>query len=205
MKSSAAAEGSRNTRMSRVAASSKPKAAASKSKTEAEEAAITEELSEEQTNAALAALQEASTILIEGGGNSNDDGASNLNRKKRKATPAAAASTETHGAPAVLDGEEGGGVKPPPAKRKAPTRISWDDRVDMLKAYKAEHGNLLIPIRYKENPSLGKFIHNTREQFKLFHKRTPEGYKKKCSLTLERIAQLDEIGFLWSKSMELFP
>jgi hypothetical protein len=72
--------------------------------------------------------------------------------------------------------------------------VSWQDRIEQLKAYKAEHGDLLIPIRYKLNPSLGKFVHNTREQFKLFHKRTKANYKKKCSLTHERLAQLDQIG-----------
>ena len=83
-------------------------------------------------------------------------------------------------------------------RRSAPKRVSWEDRMEMLQRYKQEHGDLLIPIRYKQNPSLGKFVHNTREQYKLFHKRTPEGYKKKCSLTAERIAQLDDIGFVWS-------
>jgi hypothetical protein len=85
------------------------------------------------------------------------------------------------------------------AKRRAtPTRVSWEDRIAMLKAYKEKHGNLLIPIRLKENPSLGKFVHNTREQYKLFHKLTPQNYKKKCSLTTEKIRQLEEMGFVWS-------
>ncbi|GKY98276.1 hypothetical protein MPSEU_000785200 [Mayamaea pseudoterrestris] len=82
--------------------------------------------------------------------------------------------------------------------RATPTRVNWEDRLAMLEAYRLEHGNLLIPIRYKENPSLGKFVHNTREQYKLYHKLTPEGYKKKCSLTADKIAQLDDLGFVWS-------
>lgn len=86
----------------------------------------------------------------------------------------------------------------PPSKRAAPTRIAWSDRLQQLVDYKAQHGNLLIPIRYKHNPSLGKFVHNTREQYKLFHKKTPAGYKKKCSLTPERIRQLDDVGFAWT-------
>ena len=90
---------------------------------------------------------------------------------------------------------------PPPAlkrQRATPTRVAWEDRLAMLKEYKDKHGDLLIPIRFKENPSLGKFVHNTREQYKLFHKLTPEGYKKKCSLTAEKIQQLDDLGFVWS-------
>eukprot|EP00934_Nitzschia_sp_Nitz4_P001452 Nitzschia sp. Nitz4//scaffold30_size153850//140426//142228//NITZ4_002800-RA/size153850-augustus-gene-0.77-mRNA-1//-1//CDS//3329547330//1452//frame0 len=86
----------------------------------------------------------------------------------------------------------------PTAKRSTPTRVSWTERLLQLQEYKQEHGHLLIPIRYKKNPSLGKFVHNTREQYKLYHKQTPVGYKKKCSLTAERIAQLEEIGFRWT-------
>jgi Helicase associated domain len=82
--------------------------------------------------------------------------------------------------------------------RTGPARVSWDDRVASLAAYKEKHGDLNIPIRYKANPSLGKFVHNTREQFKLYHGRTKPGYQKTCSLTAERIAQLDAMGFLWT-------
>jgi Helicase associated domain len=77
-------------------------------------------------------------------------------------------------------------------------RVSWEERLKMLVDYKQKHGNLLIPIRYKENPSLGKFVHNTREQYKLYNKNKGEVCKKKCSLTAERIQQLNDIGFVWS-------
>jgi hypothetical protein len=78
------------------------------------------------------------------------------------------------------------------------TRVSWEDRIRTLKEYKDQHGDLFIPIRYKANPSLGKFVHNTREQYKLFHKQTPANYKKKCSLTQERIDELNALGFVWN-------
>lgn len=82
------------------------------------------------------------------------------------------------------------------ATKRSPQRVSWDDRLTMLRAFREQHGHLLIPIRYKQNPSLGKFVHNMREQYKLFHHQV--GYKKKCSLTPERIEQLNELGFVWS-------
>jgi hypothetical protein len=86
---------------------------------------------------------------------------------------------------------------PGPAKKRGPpVRVAWNDRIAMLSKYKEDFGNLLIPIRYKLNPSLGKFVHNTREQYKLFHKKTPVSYKKKCSLTAERIQQLEDLGFV---------
>lgn len=81
-------------------------------------------------------------------------------------------------------------------RKRPPQRVSWDDRLAMFRAFREQHGHLLIPIRYKPNPSLGKFVHNTREQYKLFHHQV--GYKKKCSLTLERIEQLNDLGFVWS-------
>jgi Helicase associated domain len=83
-------------------------------------------------------------------------------------------------------------------RRTVPARISWEERIASLKAYKEEHGDLNIPIRYKQNPSLGKFVHNTREQFKLYHHQCKPGYQKRCCLTAERIATLNEIGFLWT-------
>jgi hypothetical protein len=134
-------------------------------------------LSEEQTNAALAALQEASTIVIEAKEAEEAKVTAN-DSKKRKAT----------------DSPE----KLPTKKRGPPVRVAWNDRIAMLTKYKEDFGNLLIPIRYKLNPSLGKFVHNTREQYKLFHKKTPLTYKKKCSLTAERIQQLEDLGFVWS-------
>ena len=90
-----------------------------------------------------------------------------------------------------------------PRKRRRTTsahRTSWEERLRQLRDYKARYGDLLIPIRFKENPSLGKFVHNSREQYKIFHKAPGPGKpkKKKCSLTRERIEQLEELGFLWS-------
>jgi hypothetical protein len=141
-------------------------------------------LSEEQTNAALDALQEASTIVIAA--------------EAKEAEVEKAAKVAEHGKKRKADDVDDSQEKPASKRRTAPMRISWEDRMEMLRKYKGENGSLMIPIRYKKNPSLGKFVHNTREQFKLFHKKTPEGYKKKCSLTAERIKQLDDLGFLWT-------
>ena len=90
----------------------------------------------------------------------------------------------------------------PILKKRTRTRIPWSVRMEQLAEYKRLHGNLLIPIRYKKNPSLGKFVHNTREQYKLFHNqasRRGHGQKKKpCSLTQDRIRELQELGFVFS-------
>jgi hypothetical protein len=84
------------------------------------------------------------------------------------------------------------------ARRVVPSRISWEERMAALIAFKEEHGHLQIPIRYKKNLSLGKFVHNTREQYKLFHNQSKLGYQKRCSLTIERINDLNSIGFIWT-------
>ena len=110
-----------------------------------------------------------------------------------------ALAAETH-AVALEVAQEASAAAPKKVKKRRapPTRVSWEERIAMLKAYKEEFGDLLIPIRYKPNPSLGKFIHNTREQYKLFHKKTPATYRKKCSLTQDRIDELEALGFVWN-------
>jgi Helicase associated domain len=139
--------------------------------------------------AASAAYVSAANTELDGGGGGDAIAAA--------AAAVAAAALTTSDPPSTSEGA-------PPTRRaaprkssssaSAPPRVSWEDRIEQLKQYRDEHGDLLIPIRYKKNPSLGKFVHNTREQFKLFHKRAPPNYKKKCSLTQERIEQLDQIG-----------
>ncbi len=97
----------------------------------------------------------------------------------------------------VGQGESRSETSPPKKRATGSNRVHWEDRLRQLQEYKEQHGDLLIPIRYKPS-NLGKFVHNTREQYKLFHKQTPEGYKKKCSLTASRIHQLEELGFCWT-------
>jgi hypothetical protein len=127
--------------------------------------------------AALETFQKAAFLVLEAD-------------KKRKASELLTADSEVTSA---------GSASPNPTKKRAsPARVTWEERVHQLTVYKQQCGDLLIPIRFKLNRSLGKFVHNTREQYKLYHKQTPEGYKKKCSLTAERIAQLDALGFVWS-------
>jgi hypothetical protein len=159
------------------------------------DAAAGTNLSDEQTNDALAALQEASnlsmfdeahiTSTLPKDGNEEEEKAMSENAKKKRKVDNNITTTTT-------------AVASTTRPRSTPVRVTWDDRLDMLQEYRNEHGNLLIPIRYKLNPSLGKFVHNTREQYKLFHNKCKVGYKKKCSLTGERIAQLEELGFVFS-------
>ena len=64
----------------------------------------------------------------------------------------------------------------------------FEDRVEELKAYKADHGH--FNVKFKENMSLYNFCRSARAA-----RKTPDKSNRK--LTADRIAQLDAIGFDW--------
>jgi hypothetical protein len=68
---------------------------------------------------------------------------------------------------------------------------AFSSRVDQLREYKARHGDCLVPKVWKENPQLGSWVANQRKQ----HRALLSG--KPTSLTKERRAELESIGFTW--------
>ena len=58
--------------------------------------------------------------------------------------------------------------------------------------YRAEHGSCNVPNKWKENPSLGKWVNAQRQYYRMRN----EG--KATSITAERIAKLEAIGFEWT-------
>mmetsp|Transcript_20467 Transcript_20467/g.29184 ORF Transcript_20467/g.29184 Transcript_20467/m.29184 type:complete len:846 (+) Transcript_20467:121-2658(+) len=68
----------------------------------------------------------------------------------------------------------------------------WADRIEELKAFKAQHGNCLVPNKFNENPKLGAWVGKQRKQYKFFLEGKP------CNLTDERVKALDALGFVWS-------
>ena len=68
--------------------------------------------------------------------------------------------------------------------------ISFEQRLEDLKAFKLKHGHL--NLKKKENPSLYNFCTNIRDARK---NKSPGA--KKMKVTEERIASLDTIGFDW--------
>jgi len=73
--------------------------------------------------------------------------------------------------------------------------LRWDKEEDdfqqgrgYLKAYKKEHGDCRVPGSFKTEDgfNLGKWVNNRRKQ-----------YNRK-NLFQERIAALDQLGFVWS-------
>ena len=69
--------------------------------------------------------------------------------------------------------------------------------VKELLEYKQEYGHLLVPKRYRENPTLGNWVNKTRQQYKHYLNNKPS------SMTQERIDLLDKIGFVWSATHNL--
>lgn len=63
---------------------------------------------------------------------------------------------------------------------------TWEDRFEEVAGFKAKHGHCNIPIKYPENPKLGRFVNNTRTQ------------RNSRKLSADRIAKLDAIGFVWA-------
>lgn len=85
------------------------------------------------------------------------------------------------------------------------------DRLEQLKDFKAQNGHCNVKIRYKANPTLGKWCNNMREHYKIFCKKTKleqegddAGAKRlpKCPMTAERIRLLEEVGFEWTTNRE---
>ncbi|WP_080132990.1 DEAD/DEAH box helicase [Chlamydia suis] len=65
------------------------------------------------------------------------------------------------------------------------TEEAWEKNFLELKRFQEEHGHCKVPQRYPQNPDLGSWVSNQRVDFK-------EG-----KLSEDRIARLEEIGFVW--------
>ena len=87
-----------------------------------------------------------------------------------------------------------------PAAAAATTRASWTatwmDRANQLREYRLQHGNTLVPKRYKANPALGNWVNKQRQHYRKLC--LPD--KQPCSLTQERVDILNQLGFCWDAS-----
>lgn len=73
---------------------------------------------------------------------------------------------------------------------------SWNQRLEELRAFQREHGNCLVPSRYPPNPELGIWVGTQRTQYRLFMKAKEAGRPSTSAMNEERIAQLEELGFV---------
>jgi len=70
---------------------------------------------------------------------------------------------------------------------------TWEETYQRLVAYKKEHNDTRVPMRYKEDPQLGRWVRNQRANHRL---------KK---MTEERKYLLNSIGFVWEFSTKNKP
>lgn len=74
----------------------------------------------------------------------------------------------------------------------APSITPWLEKMEALRHFKAKHGHLRVPNKYKRDPSLGRWVKNLRYE-----------YSKRCKgepsrLNEDRIRALESEGFVWS-------
>lgn len=74
----------------------------------------------------------------------------------------------------------------------APSPVPWEMRFLQLKEFKQKEKHCNVPQFYSEDPKLGIFVKDQRQQYKFFM----EG--KKSAMTQERINRLEAIGFRWN-------
>ncbi len=67
-----------------------------------------------------------------------------------------------------------------------PVGSIWERRFNQLVEYKQRKGNCDVPAKWKQNPSLGKWVSHQRS------------YRLQAQLNAERVRRLDAIGFEWS-------
>jgi hypothetical protein len=67
----------------------------------------------------------------------------------------------------------------------------WDIRFQELADFRKRHGHSLVPHSHPESPSLSTWVKRQRYQYKLQR----EG--KHCTMTEEREAALEQLGFVW--------
>ena len=75
-------------------------------------------------------------------------------------------------------------------------KVTWETRYDELIEFKRLKGNCLVPMRYADNPQLGRWVEVQRKEYKKWQKNERSG------LTAEHIQKLEEIGFVWSVTCE---
>ncbi len=88
--------------------------------------------------------------------------------------------------------------------------VTWKQRFEELKAYKAKYGSCNVPHSKKAatHKRLGDWVHNQRSGYNLFMKAKEAAGNPTSSclgMTIERIGHLEEIGFEWSVGSTKIP
>jgi len=95
-----------------------------------------------------------------------------------------------------------GGSKDKPATSEKTKPLSWNERLEQLKAYKEANGNCNVPNTYPQEPKLGIWVANQRTWYRLYMK-AKENEKQdfvQSAVKEERICILEALGFEWLPS-----
>jgi hypothetical protein len=71
----------------------------------------------------------------------------------------------------------------------------WKAQLAKLKAYRQRHGDCNVPIRWAEDPQLGRWVGNQRTRKKALERGDPSK-----GMTAARAVKLDALGFAWKVS-----
>jgi hypothetical protein len=82
------------------------------------------------------------------------------------------------------------------AKRKG--RSSWNEQFNELVQYKARNGNCHLPMKYKANTALGRWVTSQRAEYKKYS----EG-NTKTTMTAEKIRCLEGMDLLGLFSFDI--
>jgi hypothetical protein len=73
---------------------------------------------------------------------------------------------------------------------------TWNLRLQQLRHFCQLHGNCNVPLNYRENEKLGRWLKRQRMLYRL------KEHGKPTSLTCARISELEQIGFVWNPDEE---
>ena len=54
-----------------------------------------------------------------------------------------------------------------PSNETSTRKTHWESMFQALKAYRAVHGDTLVPATYPDNPQLGNFVDNSRQVYRM--------------------------------------
>lgn len=74
-----------------------------------------------------------------------------------------------------------------------PLKQQWGEKIEELRAFKAQYGHCNVPMRWKDNPKLSNWVFNLRRA---------KTQGKSGILTSERVEELESLGFIWDPAEE---
>jgi hypothetical protein len=67
----------------------------------------------------------------------------------------------------------------------------WNERFEQIREFNMQIGHCLVPRKYSANPQLGMWVANQRNNYRFYQEGKPS------PMTMERIRELESVGFEW--------